>query len=86
MASEAHLRAQYEVRGRSQGPAAPADSTTDRVSVLAAPQSLLKENKQLRGSVEKLERENRDLKRSVYELSLKSARASTARTRSCSWS
>ncbi|KDO29858.1 hypothetical protein SPRG_19737 [Saprolegnia parasitica CBS 223.65] len=45
MASESHLRVQYE--------------------------SLLKENKQLKGSVEKLERENHDLKRSVYELSLK---------------
>ncbi|TMW63861.1 hypothetical protein Poli38472_002802 [Pythium oligandrum] len=45
MASEAHLRAQYE--------------------------SLLKENKLLKHSVEKLETENRDLKRSVYELTLK---------------
>ncbi|OQS00093.1 hypothetical protein THRCLA_06234, partial [Thraustotheca clavata] len=34
-------------------------------------EAALKENKQLKGSLEKLERENYDLKRSVYELSLK---------------
>lgn len=73
MASEAHLRAQYEVRDAAIRPLW--GSSGHRHSgdplLFSRSQALAKENRLLKHSVEKLERENHDLKRSVYELTLK---------------